>query len=50
MSPWPGKRASPDPCTAASRFPVSTGYQDSDNQVPTPEQVAAHHGYEIAES
>ena len=49
MSPWPGKRASHDPFTAASWFPVSTGYQDSDHQVPAVEQFAAHHGYEIAE-
>src|SRR5579875_2375522 len=28
---------------------VSTGHQDSDNQVPEVEQFAAHHGYTIAE-
>jgi hypothetical protein len=48
MSPWPEKRASHDPFTAASWFQVSTGYQDSDNQVPAAKQFK-HHGYEIAE-
>ncbi len=50
MSPWPGKRASHNPFTAASWFPVSTGHQGSDNQMSAAEQFAAHHGYEIAES
>ena len=35
---------------AAVWLRVSTGHQDSDNQVPGIEQFAAHHGYEIAET
>ena len=34
---------------AALWLRVSTGHQDSDNQVPDVEQFASHHGYEIAE-
>jgi len=34
---------------AAEWFRVSTGHQDSDNQVPDVEQFAAHHGYQIRE-
>jgi len=34
--------------TAAVWYRVSTGHQDSDNQIPDVEQFAAHHGYEIA--
>jgi DNA invertase Pin-like site-specific DNA recombinase len=35
---------------AAVWLRVSTGHQDSDNQVPDVEQFAAHHGYEITET
>jgi putative DNA-invertase from lambdoid prophage Rac len=35
---------------AAIWLRVSTGHQDTDNQVPDTEQFAAHHGYELAES
>ena len=34
---------------AAVWLRVSGGHQDSDNQVPDVERVAAHHGYEITE-
>jgi DNA invertase Pin-like site-specific DNA recombinase len=34
---------------AAAWFRVSTGHQDTDNQVPDVERFATHHGYEIAE-
>lgn len=34
---------------AAIWLRVSTGAQDSDNQVPDVERFAEHHGYEIAE-
>ena len=34
---------------AAVWFRVSTGHQDSDNQVPDVERFAEHHGYDIAE-
>ena len=34
---------------AAVWLRVSTGHQDSDNQVPDVERFAGHHGYEIAE-
>ncbi len=34
---------------AAVWLRVSTGHQDSDNQVPDVEQFASHHGYDIAE-
>jgi DNA invertase Pin-like site-specific DNA recombinase len=34
---------------AAVWFRVSTGHQDTDNQVPDVERFAAHHGYAIAE-
>jgi DNA invertase Pin-like site-specific DNA recombinase len=33
---------------AAAWFRVSTGHQDSDNQVPDVEQFASHHGHTIA--
>lgn len=32
---------------AAVWFRVSTGHQDSDNQIPDVEQFASHHGYQI---
>ena len=32
---------------AALWLRVSTGQQDSDNQVPDVQQFAAHHGYEV---
>ena len=35
---------------AAVWLRISTGHQDSDNQVPDVEQFAAHHGYEISET
>jgi DNA invertase Pin-like site-specific DNA recombinase len=35
---------------AAVWLRVSTGHQDSDNQVPDVEQFAVHHGYEITET
>jgi len=35
---------------AAVWLRISTGHQDSDNQVPDVEQFAAHHGYEITET
>jgi DNA invertase Pin-like site-specific DNA recombinase len=35
---------------AAVWLRVSTGHQDSDNQVPDVEQFAAHHGYEVAQT
>jgi putative DNA-invertase from lambdoid prophage Rac len=31
-------------------FRVSTGHQDSDNQVPDVERFVQHHGYEVAET
>lgn len=34
---------------AAAWLRVSTGHQDSDNQVPDVERFARHHGYDIAE-
>jgi len=34
---------------AAAWFRVSTGAQDTDNQVPDVEHFAAHHGYNLAE-
>jgi DNA invertase Pin-like site-specific DNA recombinase len=34
--------------SAAVWFRVSTGHQDSDNQVPDVEKFAAHHGYQIS--
>jgi len=33
---------------AAAWYRVSTGHQDTDNQVPDVEHFAAHHGYELA--
>jgi DNA invertase Pin-like site-specific DNA recombinase len=35
---------------AAVWLRVSTGHQDSDNQVPDVDQFAAHHGYEVAQT
>jgi DNA invertase Pin-like site-specific DNA recombinase len=35
---------------AAVWLRVSTGHQDSDNQVPDVEQFAAHHGHEVAQT
>jgi DNA invertase Pin-like site-specific DNA recombinase len=35
---------------AAVWLRVSTGHQDSDNQVPDVEQFAAHHGYQIVQT
>ena len=36
--------------TAAVWLRVSTGHQDSDNQVPDLERFTAHHGYQVAET
>ena len=36
------------PVRAAAWYRVSTGHQDSDNQVPDVGQFASHHGYELA--
>jgi hypothetical protein len=35
---------------AAVWLRVSTGHQDSDNQVPDLERFTAHHGYDVAET
>ncbi len=35
---------------AASWLRVSTGHQDSDNQIPDVGQFAAHHGYQVAQT
>ena len=54
MPGHPGQALSPDggPAVTAAAvwLRVSTGYQDSDNQVPDLERFTAHHGYDVAET
>ena len=42
--------STPGPVKAAAFYRVSTGHQDSDNQVPDVQQFAGHHGYELAQT